>query len=146
MYWILRSSRYFVVYHILINFWGDLTKASSKCHSMPYFVWSLFVAQTIVCLFGSVLFETHELCWSVLPFLPNYRLAHPDNYLFLLSKKIFSGSKYPKHILFNFEKGSTDADCFVAWRVFWQNSVNNLFMLGIVLNNVSRWSDGIFSF
>ena len=44
---------------------------------------------------------------AVLPFLPNYRLAHPENYLFLLSKKIFSGSKYPKIILFNFEKGST---------------------------------------
>ena len=44
---------------------------------------------------------------AVLPFHPNYRLAHPENYLFLLSKKIFSGSKYPKNILFTFEKGST---------------------------------------
>ena len=44
---------------------------------------------------------------SVLPFWPNYRLAHPKNYLFLLSRKMFSGSKYPKNILFNFEKGST---------------------------------------
>ena len=31
----------------------------------------------------------------VLPFQPNYRLAHPKKYLFLLSKKK-SGSKYPK--------------------------------------------------
>ena len=43
----------------------------------------------------------------MLPFKPNYRLAHPENYLFLLSKEIFSGSKYQKNILFNFEKGST---------------------------------------
>ena len=43
----------------------------------------------------------------VLPFWPNYRLGHPENYLFSLSKKIFSGSKYPKIKLFNFEKGST---------------------------------------
>ena len=45
---------------------------------------------------------------SVLPFSPKYRLAQPGNYLFSLSKKIFSGSKYPKSILFSFEKGSTD--------------------------------------
>ena len=31
----------------------------------------------------------------------------PENYLFLLSKKIFSGSKYPKNVLFYFEKKST---------------------------------------
>ena len=45
--------------------------------------------------------------WTVLPFRPNDRLAHPENYLFLLSRKIFSWSKYPINILFNFEKGST---------------------------------------
>ena len=39
--------------------------------------------------------------------LPIYRLAHPENCLFTLSKKIFSGSKYPKIVLFNFEKRST---------------------------------------
>ena len=44
----------------------------------------------------------------VLPFQPNYRSGHPENYLFSLSKKIFSGSKYPKIKLFNFEKGSTE--------------------------------------
>ena len=32
----------------------------------------------------------------VLLFQPKYRLAHPENQLFLLSKKIFCGSKYPK--------------------------------------------------
>ena len=36
--------------------------------------------------------------------------SHPDKYLFLLSRKIFYGSKYPKNILFNFEKGSTGLD------------------------------------
>ena len=44
---------------------------------------------------------------SVLIFQPKYRLGQPETYLFPLYKKIFSGSKYPKNILFNFEKGST---------------------------------------
>ena len=44
---------------------------------------------------------------AVVIFWPKYRLAHPENYLFSLSKNIFSGSKYPKKILFNFEKRST---------------------------------------
>ena len=39
-----------------------------------------------------------EWCQAVLPVKPNYRLGHPENYLFSLSKKIF-----------NFEKGSTGA-------------------------------------
>ena len=43
----------------------------------------------------------------VVLFQPKYRLAHPENYLFSLSKKIFSGSKYPKNILFIFENRST---------------------------------------
>ena len=56
-------------------------------------------------------FETVWSCEPVLPFQPNYRLAHPKNYLFILSKKIFSGSKYPKNILFNFEKNLNEHDC-----------------------------------
>ena len=44
---------------------------------------------------------------SVLLFQPKYRLDHPENYLFLLSKIIISGSKYPTKILFIFEKRST---------------------------------------
>ena len=44
---------------------------------------------------------------AVLPFWPKYRLGHPENYLFSLPKKIFSGSKYPKIKLLDFEKGST---------------------------------------
>ena len=44
---------------------------------------------------------------AVVIFWPKLRSTHPENYLFLLSIKIFSGSKYPKNILFNFEKGST---------------------------------------
>ena len=46
---------------------------------------------------------------AVLLFQPKYRLSHPENYLFSSSNKIFSGSKYPKNILFNFEKRSTDS-------------------------------------
>ena len=33
---------------------------------------------------------------AVLLFQPKYRLGHPENYLFLLSKNIFTGSKYQK--------------------------------------------------
>ena len=40
-------------------------------------------------------------------FWPKYRSTHPENYLFSLCKQMFSGSKYPKNILFNFEKRST---------------------------------------
>ena len=32
----------------------------------------------------------------VVMFWPKYRSTHPENYLFSLSKKMFSGSKYPK--------------------------------------------------
>ena len=37
-------------------------------------------------------------------------LCHHENYLFSISKIIFSGSKYPKNVLFNFAKGSTGRD------------------------------------
>ena len=40
-------------------------------------------------------------------FLAELSVRSPQNYLFSLSKKNFSRSKHPKHILFNFEKGST---------------------------------------
>ena len=43
----------------------------------------------------------------VLLFWPKYRLAHPEIYLFSLPV-FFSGSKYPKNILFTFENRSTD--------------------------------------
>ena len=39
--------------------------------------------------------------------LPKHRLGHPEKYIFVLSNNIFSGSKYPKNILFYFENGST---------------------------------------
>ena len=35
-------------------------------------------------------------CAPVLLFQPEHRSGHPENYLFLSSKNIFSGSKYPK--------------------------------------------------
>ena len=44
---------------------------------------------------------------TVVIFGPKYQSTHPENYLFSLSKKIFSGSKYPKNSFFNFEKRST---------------------------------------
>ena len=46
---------------------------------------------------------------------PKCRLGHPENYLFLLSKNMFVGSKNPKINKFNFEKnftgGSISSDC-----------------------------------
>ena len=42
---------------------------------------------------------------------PKHWLGHPGNYVFSLSKKLFSGSKYPKNNLFYFEKGSTGCNC-----------------------------------
>ena len=36
---------------------------------------------------------------ALLPFQPKYRLGHPENYLFLLSKSKFAGSKNPKNNL-----------------------------------------------
>ena len=50
----------------------------------------------------------HSPSLPVLPFKPKYRLGHPENYLFLLSKNIFTGSKYPKINWFAFEKNFTD--------------------------------------
>ena len=43
----------------------------------------------------------------MLPFQPKHRLGHPENYLFLIPEKLFIGSKYPKIVLFNFEKNFT---------------------------------------
>ena len=37
---------------------------------------------------------------GVLPFQPKYRLGHPGKYVFLLSKNIFTASKYPGKKLF----------------------------------------------
>ena len=41
-------------------------------------------------------------------FQPKYRLGHPENYLFLLSKRVLLGSKYPKKYFINFENNFTD--------------------------------------
>ena len=40
-------------------------------------------------------------------FQPKHRLSYPENYSFSSSTDIFSRSKYPKSILFNFENKST---------------------------------------
>ena len=43
--------------------------------------------------------ENEAIVRSLLPvkfFSPKYLLGHPEHYSFLLSKKMFSGSKYPK--------------------------------------------------
>ena len=45
---------------------------------------------------------------------PKYGLGHPENHLFLFSKKLFSGSKYPTNISFNFEQGSTGFKHYLA--------------------------------
>ena len=42
----------------------------------------------------------------MLSFQPKCRWGHPENYLFLLSKNVFIGSKYFKTNQFNFEKTS----------------------------------------
>ena len=61
---------------------------------------------------------------SVLPFQPKYCLRHPENYLFLLSKNIFTGSKYSKNKLYNFEKHFTDYNMryiFIVSQCSWRN-------------------------
>ena len=45
--------------------------------------------------------------WPVLPFEPEYRTGHPENYLFLLSKNTFTGSKHAKNKIFFFLKKSS---------------------------------------
>ena len=55
-----------------------------------------------------------QLSLPVLLFWPNCWLGHPENLSVMLSKIIFSGSKYSKNILFNFEKGSTACDCVIC--------------------------------
>ena len=56
-----------------------------------------------------------QLADPVVKFWPNYRSTHPENYLFSLSKKFFSGSKHPKNSLFNFEKRSTAQTLLCIW-------------------------------
>ena len=36
----------------------------------------------------------------MLPYSSKYRLVHPENYLFSLSRNILSGSKYPEKIFY----------------------------------------------
>ena len=66
---------------------------------------------------GSLIIESIQakkrVSRAVLPFWPKYRLGHPENYLFLLSKKSFIGSKYPKINLFHFEKNFTVMDSYL---------------------------------
>ena len=57
-----------------------------------------------------ILTAVRALFWhnpeSVKFFKPKYSLCHPKNYLFILSKKVFLGSKYPKNTQFDSEKTS----------------------------------------
>ena len=62
--------------------------------------------------------ETKYMYKPVLPFQPKYRLSHPENYLFLLSKKLFTGSEYPKNKLFNFEKNFTGCDDMIPFLTY----------------------------
>ena len=85
------------------NFRGDLPDISAKKEALV--VLRKFIVLHIIC--RSAISWGFWTLPAVLPFWPNHRLGHPENYLFSLSKKIFSGSKYPKIKLFNVEKGST---------------------------------------
>ena len=49
----------------------------------------------------------------VLPFDPKHRLGHHEDYQFVLSKRIFTGSKYPENKLINFEKKTVVDKCNV---------------------------------
>ena len=58
--------------------------------------------------------EVHQLLDVVgsASFLAELSVSSPRKlfiFVIKISKKIFSGSKYPTNILFNFEKGSTDS-------------------------------------
>ena len=54
---------------------------------------------------------------AVVLFWLKYRLGHPENYLLSLSSKLFSGSKYPKNSIFNFENRSIASDACSARKV-----------------------------
>ena len=67
-------------------------------------------------LCGLVRGEVHRVCgpaqrrYQCCRFSPKYRSGHAKNCLFLLSKKLFTGSKYPKIYLLNFEKTSIPSE------------------------------------
>ena len=57
------------------------------------------------------------------PFLPQYRLGYPENYLFSLSGKTFSGSEYPKkHVICFLKKEALH--CMVQARYIDTNVLN----------------------
>ena len=58
-------------------------------------------------LWGVVHSRLAGLSEQVVLLKPKNQLAHSENYFFALSQKNLSGSKYPKNILFGFEKRST---------------------------------------
>ena len=80
--------------------------------------------------------STKCACSAVLFFWPKYRLAHPENYLFLLSIKQNSGSKYPKNNLFNFENRSTVVVAYMNQHHFKtiQRNVSSDYVFKIKLN------------
>ena len=67
---------------------------------------------------------------AVLPFWPKHRLGHPENYLFSLSKEIYSGSKYYTNVVYHFEKGSNDLYIYSC------NSVHVCDMLVSLINSI----------
>ena len=52
-------------------------------------------------------YKEHRIRSTVVLFWPKFRLGRPETYLFSLSENNFSGSKYPNHILFNFDNRIT---------------------------------------
>ena len=69
----------------------------------------------VVCLQGKSRCYHWSRCTPVLLFQPKYQLGHTENYMFLLSKKIFSCSKYTTNNLFDFEKRSTSVARWILY-------------------------------
>ena len=78
-------------------FWCDLTDISAKKEALLLLSGELSGAA-----------ESRIFISTSASLLAELSVSSPQKILFLLCKKIFSGSKYPKNILFHFEKGSTD--------------------------------------
>ena len=119
------------IYFLIIkinNFRGDLSDIfrlkrqhwSSPLHRVArvgvHHVWRMCVASFITPRHAK--HACAQLADPVVIFWPNsliYRSTHPENYIFSLSKKTFSGSKYPTNSLFNFEKRSTAQTLLCIW-------------------------------
>ena len=81
-------------------------KEGEECGGLPVNIGFVFEGEEEIGSMGLAdVVQVRSL--PVLPFQPKYRLGHPEIFLFLLSKKVLTGSKYPKNRLFSFEKNFT---------------------------------------